>query len=195
MSYVYRLKVPEHRQGRDQTQASRDQGLQTSACMFTMFGRCVGVVRGCLYMFLGEVTAHVRHISIVYRSVYNSVYTEKCTYNHHCPAYRKSSHGPSRCLGWYVWAMLWMGYGLGWGTISYHDRDIFLSEYVFHFFFTVFSYVFSLFSPVFRDLQNTPTEYNRIHCILKNTREYTQNTHRIHNVQKRRKVLFAQYTC
>ena len=65
----------------------------------------------------------------------------------------------------------------------------------FIFFFTVFSYVFSLFSPVFQDLQNTPTEYNRIHCILNNTREYTQNTHRIHNVQKRRKVLFAQYTC
>ena len=65
----------------------------------------------------------------------------------------------------------------------------------FIFFFTVFSYVFSLFSPVFQDLQNTPTEYNRIHCILKNTREYTQSTHRIHNVQKRRKVLFAQYTC
>ena len=74
------------------------------------------------------------------------------------------------------------------GTYSYQNT-------YFIFFFTVFSYVFSLFSPVFRDLQNTPAEYNRIHCILKNTREYTQNTHRIHNVQKRRKVLFAQYTC
>ena len=73
------------------------------------------------------------------------------------------------------------------GTISYQNT-------YFIFFFTVFSYVFSLFSPVFRDLQNTPTEYNRIHCILNNTREYTQNTHRIHNVQKRRKVLFAQYS-
>ena len=74
------------------------------------------------------------------------------------------------------------------GTNSYQNT-------YFIFFFTVFSYVFSLFSPVFQDLQNTPTEYNRIHCILNNTREYTQNTHRIHNVQKRRKVLFAQYTC
>ena len=58
----------------------------------------------------------------------------------------------------------------GWGTISYPIRDKFLSEYVFRFFFTVFLYVFSLISPVFRDLQNTPTEYNRIHCVLKNTR-------------------------
>ena len=61
---------PEHRQG-------RDQGLQMSACMFLMFGRCVGVVRGGLYMFLCQVIAHVRTYLKCVQMLYTILYTLK----------------------------------------------------------------------------------------------------------------------
>ena len=84
---------------------------------------------------------------------------------------------------------------LGLGTISYPIRDTFLSEYVFHVFLSLDSHRFEVFFArilrfVFSAAFRTRMQQNTLH-----SQEHTQNTHRINIVQKRRKVLLAQYTC